>query len=203
MTPPENLLRRRALADAAIEVLGTRGIHQLSHRAVDEVAGVPGGTASNYFRNRDELLRAAARRVVDLHLEDMREDVEAVPVAPGGLDREGLADLIGRSLHQAATRRRTRFRAMFELHLEADRRPVLGETLSEIGAATLRTVVGHHRALDLATSPEQVRALMTLYGGALFTLVTGPLRPSAADTAHALARYMVNGVLDGPQEDPA
>ena len=61
MAPPQNTRRRNALADAAIEILGTAGIHKLSHRAVDEQAGVPPGTASNYFPRRDDLLEAAAR----------------------------------------------------------------------------------------------------------------------------------------------
>src|SRR5580698_8521514 len=61
MAPPRNTRRRSALADAAIEVLGTAGIHKLSHRAVDERAGLPAGTAANYFPRRDDLLAAAAR----------------------------------------------------------------------------------------------------------------------------------------------
>lgn len=204
MTPPENLLRRRALADATIEILGTRGIHQLSHRAVDEAAGVPGGTTSNYFRNRDELLHAAASRIVDLHLEDVQEDVgvagTAVRTAADELDHDGLADLIGQSLYQAATGQRTRFRAMFELILEATRRPALSHTLSGIATATQQTIVEHHRTLGLKTSPEQAQALMTLYGGTLFALVTGPPQSITPDTTHTLARHMINGVLDGASE---
>ena len=71
MAPPRNTRRRNALADAAIEVLGTGGIHKLSHRAVDERAGLPAGTAANYFPRRDDLLAAAAERVAELHLAEM------------------------------------------------------------------------------------------------------------------------------------
>jgi DNA-binding transcriptional regulator YbjK len=201
MTPPENLLRRRALADAAIKILGTRGIHQLSHRCVDETAGVPGGTTSNYFRNRDELLQAAARRIVDLHLEDVEEDIGgAVRTAADELDQEGLAGLIGQSLYRAATQRRTRFRAMFELLLEATRRPALGHTLSGIATGTLQTIGGHHRTLGFTTSPDQAQALMTLYGGTLFALVTGPPQSVTPDITRTLARYMINGVMGGVPE---
>ncbi len=45
--------RREELLDAAISVLGERGIHGLSHRAVDAVARLPTGSTSNYFRTRD------------------------------------------------------------------------------------------------------------------------------------------------------
>jgi DNA-binding transcriptional regulator YbjK len=51
VTPPIGALRRRAaLVEAAIEVLARDGARGLTE------AGVPGGTASNYFASRDELL---------------------------------------------------------------------------------------------------------------------------------------------------
>jgi AcrR family transcriptional regulator len=54
--------RREQLLDAAITVLGDRGIHALTHRAVDTQAGVPAGSASNLFRTRDALLDAVVQR---------------------------------------------------------------------------------------------------------------------------------------------
>jgi AcrR family transcriptional regulator len=54
--------RREELLDAAITVLGERGIHSLTHRAVDTAAGLPAGSASNHFRTRDALLDAVVER---------------------------------------------------------------------------------------------------------------------------------------------
>jgi AcrR family transcriptional regulator len=54
--------RREDLLDAAITVLGERGIHALSHRAVDAEAGLPAGSTSNHFRTRDALLDAVVER---------------------------------------------------------------------------------------------------------------------------------------------
>jgi AcrR family transcriptional regulator len=54
--------RREHLLDAAITVLGERGIHALSHRAVDAQAGLPAGSTSNHFRTRDALLEAVVDR---------------------------------------------------------------------------------------------------------------------------------------------
>jgi DNA-binding transcriptional regulator YbjK len=195
MPPPRNLQRREQLADAAVEILGTRGIHQLSHRAVDDAARLPPGTATNYFKTRDDLLEAVAGRIADLQLADMTAaGPEAGPAAPGDL-----AALLGRSLYEAATRHRTRLLAIFELSLEATRRPALLRGLSRIAAASLDATVGHHRALGLGTSPQQVQALITLYGGALFALVTAPPEAVTAAGADALARSIVRGVLDpGP-----
>ena len=114
MAPPRNTRRRNALADAAIEVLGSAGMHKLSHRAVDERAGLPAGTAANYFPRRDDLLAAAAERVAELHVAEMTAADRAATL-PAGPD--ALAELIGASLHDAATRHRTRYLAAYELAL--------------------------------------------------------------------------------------
>ncbi len=192
MAPPRNQRRREALADAAIAILGTSGIHALSHRAVDERAELPAGTAANYFATRDELLAAAARRVFALHIAAMETADSQVrgPVDPGGL-----AELIGGALYYSAAHYRTRYVAIFELTLEATRRPALAEALSEMAAATLDVTIGQHRALGLDTSPAQVQALITLFSGALLTLVAGPPEAVTPDAAVALARCMVAGVL--------
>jgi AcrR family transcriptional regulator len=98
MAPPRNTRRRNALADAAIEVLGSAGMHKLSHRAVDERAGLPAGTAANYFPRRDDLLAAAAERVAELHVAEMTA-ADRTATGPAGPD--ALAELIGASLHDA------------------------------------------------------------------------------------------------------
>jgi AcrR family transcriptional regulator len=193
MPPPQNAQRRRMLADAAIEVLGTRGIHQLSHRAVDEAANVPPGTTTNYFKSREHLLDAVARRVVELQLEDLAPK-PATQMAQA-VDEPALADLIGQALHEAATTHRTRFLAMFELLLEGTRQPALLAALSGLATSTLGTAITHHRALGLDSSPEQVQALITLYGGVLFSLVTAPPGSLTPEITRSLARRIVTGAM--------
>jgi DNA-binding transcriptional regulator YbjK len=192
MAPPRNLRRRDALADAAIEILGTAGMHKLSHRSVDEQAGLPLGTASNYFPRREDLLTAAATRVAELHVAGMTSaDREAMsPVS-----RDRLAELIGANLLESATQHRTRYLAVFELTLEASRQPALAGALARVGLATLESTVAEHRALGLPTTPEQVQALMTLFGGTLLTLVTGPPEAITPQATLTLAQAIVRGVL--------
>ncbi|XRQ14574.1 TetR/AcrR family transcriptional regulator [Actinomadura welshii] len=195
MPPPQNLERRRVLADAAIEVLGRAGIHGLSHRAVDEGSGLPPGTASNYFRSRDALLQAAAQRVVELHRGEMAAAAGAAP-APAG--RDVLIEMIAVSLHASATRHRTRYLAIYELTLEATRRPALREALAEIEESTLDFTVRMHRRLGLGTTRDEVRTLVELFGAALFALATRPPETVTPDAARALVRAMVAGVLGPP-----
>jgi len=195
MAPPRNTQRRNALADAALEVLGTGGTHRLSHRAVDQQAGLPAGTAVNYFPRRDDLLAAAAERVAELALAEMTvaDWAAARAAADGGPD--GLARLIGASLHDAATRHRTRYLAAFELALESTRQPGLAAAMSRLGAAALGTTIAEHRLLGLATTPEQVQALIALYNGTLLTLTAAPPGGVTPETCLLLARCLVTGVL--------
>jgi AcrR family transcriptional regulator len=224
MAPPRNTRRRRALADAAITVLGTAGTHKLSHRAVDEAAGLPAGTAANYFPHRDELLAAAAERVAELQAAEMTAADEGAAAAsaagastgvPAGASsgvcagvpvgvsagRDGLARRIAAALFDAATRNRTRYLAAFELALEATRQPALAAAMSQLGAAAFRTTVAEHRSLGLPTTPGQVQALIALYGGTLLTLVAAPPESVTREGVLALARSIVAGVLSvGPEE---
>src|SRR5690606_3757177 len=59
----KNPERRDRLGDAAIEVLASEGSRGLTHRAVDQRAGLPTGTTANYYRSRESLLTAAAERI--------------------------------------------------------------------------------------------------------------------------------------------
>lgn len=197
MAPPRNTRRRSALADAAIEVLGTAGMHKLSHRAVDERAGLPAGTAANYFPRRNDLLAAAAERVAELHVAEMTAADRAATGAPAGAPAGPgtLAELIGASLHDAATRHRTRYLAAYELALESTRQPALATALARLSADALGTTLAEHRSLGLDTTPEQVQALIALYNGTLLTLVIAPPGTVTPEAALALARSLVTGVF--------
>ncbi|GAA5196536.1 hypothetical protein GCM10023322_65720 [Rugosimonospora acidiphila] len=191
--PPSNDRRRADLADAAIALLAEVGVHGVTHRAVDTRAGLPAGTTSNYFRSREALLVAAARRVVELHHADMTH--AAVGYVPGGDSRERVIELIAGSLLLAATARRDRYLAVFELRLESLRRPVLAETLDGLMEAAERFTAGYHESLRLDLPPSAVPQLMVLYGGALFTLVSAPPGSVTEAATRALATAIVHGAL--------
>jgi AcrR family transcriptional regulator len=59
-------VRQQLVLDAAITVLGTRGLRQLTHRAVDAEAGLPMGSTSNLFRTREALVGGVLERLVEL-----------------------------------------------------------------------------------------------------------------------------------------
>ncbi|MFL1380398.1 TetR/AcrR family transcriptional regulator [Nocardiopsis protaetiae] len=201
--PPANLRRRRALADAAIALLAEKGAHGLTHRAVEARAGVPAGTATNYFRNREALLVAAAERVLELHFADMAAATEGM-AGPTGADE--LIDMIAASLWGAATVLRDRYLAIFELRMEARRRPALEAVLGRLERTAVADTVGLHAALGTSVSEGAVANLATLYGGALFTLVTGPVGAFDEAGVRGLVAAMVHGALGADRDrtaDPA
>lgn len=187
--PPTNPSRRRALTDAAIELLASSGVHGLTHRAVEKRAGLPPGTASNYFRSREALLVAAAERIVELH----HADTDRINREHQAARNVELAELLTRSLLTAATTARDRYLAIFELQLEAVRRPALAAALAGLQDAAVRLTAGRHDELGTAVPRERVPALIALYGGALFTLVTAP--PGVA--GEAFARQLAQVIVDG------
>ncbi|MFE1785188.1 TetR/AcrR family transcriptional regulator, partial [Streptomyces sp. NPDC059506] len=111
--------RRTALVDAAIEVLAREGARGLTFRAVDAQAGVPAGTASNYFASRDDLFTQAGSRIHVRMTPAPAAVDEAMRPAPS---RELVAELM-RWLVRRMTEERTGYLALLELRLEATRRP--------------------------------------------------------------------------------
>ncbi|MGV9770628.1 TetR/AcrR family transcriptional regulator [Streptosporangium sp. NPDC003464] len=182
--PPTNPARRRALIDTAIELLASSGVHGLTHRAVEKESGLPPGTASNYFRSREALLVAAAERIAELHHADTDRAVEQPAT---------LVDLLTESLLAAATTLRNRYLAVFELQLEAVRRPVLASTLAGLQDTSLQITAGHHDTLGLTIPREKIPTLIALYGGALFTLVTAPPGSVSRDVVQNVVQVIVYG----------
>ena len=103
---PPNPERRAQLLDAAIGILADTGVGGLTHRQVDDRAGLPAGTTSNYFRTRQALLEATAARTVDLHW----RRVEALQSVIGPLTRDGVKVLLTRMISKPDEQaRRTRW----------------------------------------------------------------------------------------------
>ncbi|MFC4059194.1 TetR/AcrR family transcriptional regulator [Planomonospora corallina] len=199
--PPTNPVRRRALTDAAIGLLASSGVHGLTHRAVEKAAGLPPGTASNYFRSREELLVATAERIAELH--HAGTERAAGPHHAGTGWRVSLVDLLTESLLAAATTLRDRYLAIFELQLEAVRRPALAAALGGLQDMAAQITAGQHDGLGLAVPRERIPALIALYGGALFTLVTAPPGSVGRDAVRHLVQVIVHGCAgpdgsDGP-----
>ena len=176
------------MADAAIAVLADHGGRGLTHRAVDQAAGLPAGTTSNYARTREALLTLALTRIAELDATEGAAGLYGSGISGGGESgggvagggesggrmsggelAEGLAWMLHRMITDDGTRRRVR--ARFELALEATRRPELRAAYDEMGR---RFRAEAARLLAASGSAEPERDAWTLIawleGTAFYTL---------------------------------
>ncbi|WP_188275020.1 hypothetical protein [Streptomyces sp. CBMA152] len=89
---------------------------------------------------------------------------------------------------------RNRYLAVYELSLEATRCPALQQTFDAMKSSAVDFTHEQHQALGLTTSGADVETLITLFGGALFTLITGQAGEADGAPCTALARTMVAGI---------
>ena len=60
------------MADAAIAIIGSRGLRALTHRAVDQALALPDGSTSYYLRTRRALLERVVGRLAERTAADLR-----------------------------------------------------------------------------------------------------------------------------------
>ena len=153
--------RRTLIADAIIETLARVGSRGLTHRAVDEAAGLSPGSTSYYLRTRASLLEAAVHRLAEL-------DAAAVPPLRG----QPVAVVLSRLLEQLLSTDRARLLARYELCLEAVRRPELRDVLAA-GTQKVRDAVCARLAEDGVADPDHIAAdVLAMLDGLLFAEIT-------------------------------
>lgn len=139
--------RRQRIIEAAIRVVGAKGIAGLSHRSVAAEADVPLGSTTYHFATLDELLVAALRQANEAY---------APALAPRA--GEDLAGALARLLGELLTADRGRAELEYELYLEALRRPALRPVAAEWGESVAGALTDH-------TDPVTARALVAVMDG--------------------------------------
>lgn len=104
--------RTRAL-DAALELLGESGIRALTHARVDERAGLPKGSTSNWFRTRDALVAGAVTWLAELERAELA-GAEMPPIDSPEHLTEALTRLIAVQTGPLAPRTRARYALFLE-----------------------------------------------------------------------------------------
>ncbi len=160
--------RRRALSDAGLRVLAAQGARGLTHRAVDTEAGVPSGTASNYFRSRDTLFGALAERIMERFAPDETVLAGLAARPPG---RELFADYL-RYIVERTTREPDLTRALIELRLESARRPGLAAILGRTLRDGYRADVAFHATTGLPGGAFEIALLHYAMDGLLLDMLT-------------------------------
>jgi DNA-binding transcriptional regulator YbjK len=153
--------RRQRIIDAAIRVVGEKGLAGLSHRSAAAAADVPLGSTTYHFKSLDELMVAALRQA--------SEGFAKAVAAHGALDDPGddLATGLARVLGDWLGGERTGVELEYELYLAALRRPALRPVAAEWADDLAERLT---RRTDRVTA----RALVALMDGiCLQVLLTG------------------------------
>jgi DNA-binding transcriptional regulator YbjK len=144
--------RRQRIIDAAIKVVGEKGLAGLSHRTVAAEADVPLGSTTYHFKTLDELMVAALRQA--------NEGFAKVIATRGGLEdpRTDLAGELAGWVGEWLAGDRTGVELEYELYLAALRRPALRPVAAEWAS-------GLADRLARRTDPVTARALVALMDG--------------------------------------
>jgi DNA-binding transcriptional regulator YbjK len=179
--------RAEVIADAAIEILAERGMRGLTHRAVDEAAGLPQGSTSNHARTRSALLELTIAR-----LAEKEEALFSGPLTAGRPETaDDLAGLIAQATHQAVTANRRGTIARYELALEATRRQELRKVYDELGRRFREPAVALLAAAGSADPVRHGHGLVAFAEGILFDAVVGAgATPSPDDLRAAFAGFL-------------
>ncbi|MGW7261371.1 TetR/AcrR family transcriptional regulator [Streptomyces sp. NPDC054834] len=171
--------RRQRIIDAAIRVVGRKGIAGLSHRSVAAEADVPLGSTTYHFTTLDDLMVAALRQTNEGCAKVLADS--AVLDDPGG----DLAARLARVLGDWLGGDRPGVELEYELYLAALRRPALRPVAAEWTDETARLLAAR-------TDPVTARALLALMDGIyLQVLLTG------AEYDEEYARDALARLIDG------
>jgi DNA-binding transcriptional regulator YbjK len=157
------------VADAALEVLGTGGMHALSHSRVDATAGVPAGSTSNYFRTRATLVAAALDRLHDLD----EQDWQAAQAAGRPATRAELITAYAAFVDAATGPLRTRTAARYVLYSQGVVEPALLGTLNENRARVVRFTARTLAELGAPAPDEAATTLLAAVEGLILHRLSG------------------------------
>ena len=189
--------RRVGLLDAAISVLGGRGVHGLTHRAVDAAAELPVGSTSNHFRTRDALLNAVVERISERERATWEELATTIyPVTPQDLAR-AMAELA----REATGPNRTLTLARYAILVEAGIHPSLRAQLLATGARVNAWFMNWLRIAGSTDVERDAPIIANHWTGIVLHELAIP--DPAFDPYPQIAALITSVVRLGPKEVPA
>ncbi|WP_040773568.1 TetR/AcrR family transcriptional regulator [Nocardia pneumoniae] len=166
--------RRVLLVDTAIDLIATRGIRSLTHRALDTALDLPAGSSSYYFRTRRALLVGVADRIAERSRADFSatgpsRDISGTEhTADPDLVARAIARWVDRLLAERGNHLIARHVLLAELRADPELRAQLAHSLFSVERA---------RELFLAkgsADPETAAAdFVAVLEGAVFDRFTG------------------------------
>jgi DNA-binding transcriptional regulator YbjK len=181
---------RDRLLRATVELLASGGGRAVTHRAVAEAAGAAHGSTRYYFANRDELIRAALRKLASEDVAAVAAELEQVPHGPAEPAR--IAQRLASFLAERVRRDPGRELSRYELFLLAAREPALRPDLDAWGDAYRGLFAAMLERLG-SGDPETDAHLLLSVGNALLLEQSAMQRP---DFEGAVLRPAVTRLLE-------
>ncbi|MFR9730445.1 TetR/AcrR family transcriptional regulator [Saccharopolyspora sp. MS10] len=178
---PKGERRRRALVEAAVELLADGGLEAVRHRAVAERAGLPLASTTYYFDSLDDLIAAAVEQEgrAELAAGRARLDALAAELRTADAVAELVLDLLlGRDSRDGGTEP---VLLRYERLVGSPRRPYLAPLMREL-TGELRQLL--HEILERSgrpVGPDRLTELIFLVDGAVLNaLIESDPDPRAA-----------------------
>ena len=149
------------MLDAAIELLGREGLRSLTHARVDERAGLPRGSTSNYFRTRAALLAGVNDWIIETEL----SQVGAVAASPQSA--ADLVDVMCGLVDVVTGPNRTLTAARLTVFMEANHDPGIRAAVSRGRAAMEDYLTSTLTRLGAPTPVVAAHALMACAEGVI------------------------------------
>lgn len=143
--------RRGAIIDAALQIIATRGLGAVTHRAVAREAKVPLAATTYYFASKEEILREALESLAAAEVERLGK--LAAEIGELG-SREAAGVALSKALLPDGQAGPRAWLAQFEIYLEAARNPALRPAVEARREAFVRLA---ETALRAAGAPEPAK----------------------------------------------
>lgn len=170
--------RIRQILDAAVRLIGTGGLSALTHRALAEAAGVPLGSTTYYFADRDELIRRTMEHAVEIEAERLAAVVDGFD---GQLTVDTSVALLAEMFFDKTVADPLYDLALFEMFLEATRNPAV----RDLTLAWSDMIAGLTDRVLPPTDPAVPRAQAVQI---VATLIDGLMLEEASNQTLGLAR---------------
>jgi len=183
--------RRALMLDTVLNLLAARGLEGVTHRAVDEVAGLPQGSTSYYFPKKAALLLAASEHLAAL----LEKDCDALQVefaeraARDGL--EAAVAFVAEELVNYTDASRHLFLARMELTMASARREELAGVGDRLTAAARRPIAFFLRLIADGRKNVPIETCAGLIDGISLMYATGQGPKPTTDQVAAVFRSIL------------
>ncbi|MBK3745500.1 TetR family transcriptional regulator [Paraburkholderia aspalathi] len=183
--------RKDAILNGVIELLAVNGIEGVTHRAVDEIVGLPQGSTTYYFPKKMLLLKAASEHLSALLSKDCEELQVgfAERVAKQGM--EVAVTYVGDELVNYADSTRHLFLARIELTMASARREELAGIGEQLTAAARRPIEFFLHLISDGKTEEQIQTCAGLIDGITLMYVNGQGPKPTADQIEAVFKAVL------------